>query len=110
VEEHKPSESQSYLVIKEQFWYKLLPYELVNLSIKISLYRYMTISRQSRVHTGMHQSRYVTMCEVSIHNASRKGVRERDRIRVRERERVCVRESESDRERERERKREENRV
>jgi len=37
VEERKLSESQSYLVITEQSWYKLLCYQLVNSAIKISL-------------------------------------------------------------------------
>ena len=36
VEEHKSSESPSYLVITEQSWYKLLCYELVNSAIIIS--------------------------------------------------------------------------
>jgi len=38
MEEHKLSESQSYLVIIEQSWYKLLCYKLVNPTIKTSLY------------------------------------------------------------------------
>ena len=44
VEEHELSQSQSYLVITEQSWYKLLCYESVNSAIKISLFDMISIT------------------------------------------------------------------
>jgi len=56
VEEHTLLESQSYRVITEQSWYKLLRYEIVNSAIKISLLRAAHGAKMAEIDTYSQQS------------------------------------------------------
>jgi len=66
VEERKLSESQSYLVITEQSWYKLLCYQLVNSAIKISLLTFENVYSRRAQGFGWQYDPFADAEEIEV--------------------------------------------